>query len=432
MFAFLAVLVLFETFGRAHLSAGVQYLFTVSAALVLARYLADYLAQSAVKLRDEMLGLGSERTHVDPHGYPAEEFRDMALKINAITADTRLHITRLQEERDKISFILDNVNEGFLLLDEMQNVLLINNSACAYLDCDKSVIGRHILHCTRDYAFLQPAETAQKSGENQILDIKRDDRILETEFTIVGGTLSFGGGLIITMEDVTERRQAANMRRDFFANASHELKTPITSIKGSAELLASGVLLGEGQEKELLGRIELEAVRLTALIEDIIRINRLESGAVNGEREHIALSDFVKDCVDELQPLIAQNSLVVALDLQAVCVVANRKNLYEIVSNLVLNAVHYTPPSGKVDISLAVTDAEISFCIRNDGEPIPPLHQARVFERFYRIDRGRSKAIGGTGLGLSIVKHAVESLGGSIRLESREEIGILFVVTIPK
>jgi len=228
-----------------------------------------------------------------------------------------------------------------------------------------------------------------------------------------------------------ESRRAAFLRRDFFANASHELKTPVTAIKGSAELLCADVPLGEAQKRELLQRIEAEAERLHSLINDIIMINRLESGETAGEKEDINLAQLIQACVDELMTQIEQKQLRVDIEIEPIILCANRKNVYEMFSNLIVNAVNYTRPNGRVEIRLNANAQEIVFVIRNDAEPIPLGHQPRMFERFYRIDSGRSKVAGGTGLGLSIVKHAVESLGGTVRLESDERIGVLFTVAIP-
>ena len=228
-----------------------------------------------------------------------------------------------------------------------------------------------------------------------------------------------------------ESRETSLLRRDFFANASHELKTPVTAIKGSAELLCADVPLNEDQQKELLHRIEIEAERLHSLIDDILMINRLESGETAGEKENLNITQLIHSCIDELKTQIEQNELRLDISIESVTLRANRKNVYEMFSNLIVNAVNYTRQSGRVDIHLSSNFDEILFSIRNDGEPIPAGHQSRMFERFYRLDSGRSKAVGGTGLGLSIVKHAVESLGGTVQLESDEKIGVLFTVTIP-
>jgi len=229
-----------------------------------------------------------------------------------------------------------------------------------------------------------------------------------------------------------ESRETTLLRRDFFANASHELKTPVTAIKGSAELLCADIPLGEDQQKELLQRIGIEAERLNSLINDILMINRLENGDTAGEKEEVNITKIIRSCVDELKTQIDKNQLRLDVSIETVTLCANQKNVYEMFSNLIVNAVNYTRQNGRVEIHLSSNSDEVLFSIRNDGEPIPPGHQARMFERFYRLDSGRSKAVGGTGLGLSIVKHAVESLGGTVRLDSDERIGVMFTVTIPR
>ena len=227
-------------------------------------------------------------------------------------------------------------------------------------------------------------------------------------------------------------QSAANLRRDFFANASHELKTPITSIKGSAELLCAQVPLDDAQQKDLLTRIGIEADRLHRLIDDIIMINRLESGEIMGLKEEAELSAMVRDCIDAVRPIAENNGLHLNLNLAPATVFINRKNWNEIVSNLMINAINYARPGGTVDVHLAPKIREIILSIRNDAEPIRLEHQARVFERFYRVDRGRSKSVGGTGLGLAIVKHAADSIGATIVLESNEHIGVQLTVTLPR
>ena len=312
---FFAVLIVAATLGRTPLPIEVVYLLVAATALVSANRLAKHLSAPVERLRDELYGLDQKRNILDLHDHPHPELRDMALKINDLTA---------------------------------------------------------------------------------------------------------------------QKREAANLRRDFFANASHELKTPITSIKGSAELLCADIPLSDEQRRELLTRIGLEAERMHSLINDIIMISRLESGGVIGEREKIDLTQAVRDYCDELSALTEQNHLRLDLRLEPVTLRANRKNVYEVIGNLIINAVNYTPPGGQVEISLTSGAEEVTLTVRNDAEPIAPEHQRRIFERFYRIDQGRSKAAGGTGLGLSIVKHAVERLGGTIRLESNEDIGVLFMVCLPR
>jgi len=380
---------------------------------------------------NSLIGVKDGSVVLQPETYRFEELRDMAEKINLLAADVSVHIERLEKEKEKIAFILDNMREGFLLLDDKQTVLLINHSACHYLGCSKTVSGQNLVKATRYFVFLQAAKDAVTDRRNKSVDITVDGRIIETQFTFVDEQHGLGGALIIIMADVTEIRNAVKMRRDFFSNASHELKTPITSIKGSVELLCAGLPLDGAKRLELLERIGLETERMHSLIDDILMINRIESGEVRGQKEQIDLMAVVRECCDEIMPMAGQQNLSIQLDLEPAVLHANHKNICEMVGNLLINAVKYNTPGGSVDVSLKNTSKGIVFAVRNDGDPIPPKHHHRVFERFYRVDKGRSKTMGGTGLGLSIVKHVVDGLGGTIRLDSTEEQGTMLTITIP-
>ena len=403
--------------------------------LLAASFLTNRFSRSVtgpiVAMINSLIGVKDGSVVLQPETYRFEELRDMAEKINLLAADVSVHIERLEKEKEKIAFILDNMREGFLLLDDKQTVLLINHSACHYLGCSKTVSGQNLVKATRYFVFLQAAKDAVTDRRNKSVDITVDGRIIETQFTFVDEQHGLGGALIIIMADVTEIRNAVKMRRDFFSNASHELKTPITSIKGSVELLCAGLPLDGAKRLELLERIGLETERMHSLIDDILMINRIESGEVRGQKEQIDLMAVVRECCDEIMPMAGQQNLSIQLDLEPAVLHANHKNICEMVGNLLINAVKYNTPGGSVDVSLKNTSKGIVFAVRNDGDPIPPKHHHRVFERFYRVDKGRSKTMGGTGLGLSIVKHVVDGLGGTIRLDSTEEQGTMLTITIP-
>jgi len=404
-------------------------------ALILAVYITDRflrgLTKPIIEMNDSLIGVKEGGKLLNPKDYQYEELEDMATKINAISSNLAAYIEDIQQEREKLNYILDNVSEGFLLLDKKQTVLLINNSACEYLKCSKSVVGEHILLATRNYDFSHCTEKAIKEKNKLHLDVDFNGKVIDTVFTSVSEVSGFSAALIITMSDVTENRNAVKIRREFFSNASHELKTPITSIKGSAELLCSDISIPEKQKHELLERIGIESERMSMLINDIIMISRMESGELAGECENVEISQEINDCLNELKTIAEQENLSIGIDCDPVTVYANKKDIRELVSNLLVNAFKYNKQDGRVDISLKILNSEAVFKVRNDGEPIPPISQRRVFERFYRVDSGRSKAAGGTGLGLAIVKHVVDSLNGTVTLESNAENGTTFTVRLP-
>lgn len=384
-----------------------------------------------LEMNESLIGVKDGGTKLDPKAYRYWELEEMAVKINALSAHLSEYIASIQQEKDKLRFMLDNVNEGFLLLDEKQTVLLINDAACSYLGCTKSVIGERLPYAAREPALLRAAERALANGEREELDLKRGGRVFEILCSYVGKIGGMGAALIITLSDVTESRSAVRVRREFFSNASHELKTPITAIKGSAELLCSGLPLSETQKAELLSRIGLEAERMNLLISDILMISRMESGELSGEREDVELSALIAECIGELRPLAEREGLLFNTEISPLVLHADKKDLRALVSNLLVNAVKYNHEGGAVDVSLREEDGYARLRVHNDGESIPPEHQSRVFERFYRVDSGRSKAVGGTGLGLAIVKHAVDTLGGTVSLDSRPDTGTAFTVRLP-
>ncbi len=406
-------------------------LFALLLAVILTNRFLRNLTKPINEINDSLIGVKEGVKLLDPKAYKYEELVEMATKINAISSNLAAYINGIQQEKEKLNYILDNVSEGFLLLDEKLNVLLINNAACDYLHCGKTVIGDHILLATRNYDFFHYAENAIAEKKKLHLDVEFNDRVIDSVFTSVSEVSGFSAALIITMSDVTENRNAVKIRREFFSNASHELKTPITSIKGSAELLCSDFPITENQKFELLERIGLESERMSMLINDIIMISRMESGELAGECENVDISVEINDSLSELKTSIEQENLSINVDCESILIFANKKDIRELVSNLLVNAVKYNKQEGHVDVSLKKLGRDVIIKVHNDGEPIPPIHQRRVFERFYRVDSGRSKAAGGTGLGLAIVKHVVDSLNGTVSLESNSENGTTFTVRLP-
>ncbi|MDR1132097.1 MAG: hypothetical protein LBL15_06745, partial [Oscillospiraceae bacterium] len=384
-----------------------------------------------IAMNESLISVKEGGKRLNPRSYRYEELEDMAIKINALSAHLSEYIAAIQQEKDKLSFFLDNVGDGFILLDRKKNILLINAAACRYLGCSKAVLGEHILYATRELGFMNLTDKTAEDKRSESLDYTLAGRIIETVFTYAGEISGYGPAVIITMSDVTESRGAVRIRREFFSNASHELKTPITAIKGSAELLCSGLPLSEAQKKELLSRIGVESERMSLLINDIIMISRMESGELSGESEDVDVSEVVNESIGELRLPAEQARVAIRTELEPVVIHADKKDLRGLVSNLLVNAVKYNREGGAVDVSLTGREGQAVLRVHNDGEPIPPEHQGRVFERFYRVDSGRSKAAGGTGLGLAIVKHVVDSLGGSVSLTSSADTGTTFTVKLP-
>lgn len=401
-------------------------------AIYLAGKMSEKIASPILVMNESLSGVQDGTTRLDAESYPYDELKDMAVKINKLAEDVSNHIETIKQEKDKIEYILDRMKEGFMLLDSNSKIIIINKRACKYMSSDKSVVGKDLYHLTRNLQFISYATESFETGKNMRMDIEYEDKIIEVSFNPVErGNGDIENGLILIMTDVSAKRNAEKLRREFFANASHELKTPITSIKGSAELLCSDIPINEEQRMEMLKRIGVESERMTTLIEDILMINRLESGELSRESEFVDMEKIVKEDIDEMASMAEKAGVHINAATEEAVIFANPRDIHELMGNLIVNAIKYNEDGGSVDIVLKKQNDMIEFSVRNDGEVIPLNKQGRVFERFYRVDKGRSRNVGGTGLGLAIVKHVVDSLNGVITLESTEKTGTKFTVKLP-
>lgn len=232
-------------------------------------------------------------------------------------------------------------------------------------------------------------------------------------------------------EYLSQIEKEKQIRQEFFSNASHELKTPITSIQGYAEMLENGMVQNEEMRRDFAGRIKKEAVNMTGLINDILMISRLEAKDAEVVMSDVRISVLLGEIVDSLKPLAASSQVFMHVDCQPLCIQSNVKQMRELLTNLLTNAVKYNRPGGQVWVKIREQDGNMVIRVRDNGMGIPPESLDRIFERFYRVDKGRSRKQGGTGLGLSIVKHIVVFYHGTIQVDSKLDEGTEFVVTIP-
>jgi two-component system phosphate regulon sensor histidine kinase PhoR len=221
------------------------------------------------------------------------------------------------------------------------------------------------------------------------------------------------------------------IRQEFFSNASHELKTPITSVQGYAELLESGIIQEEGQKRDFLNRIKKEAANMNNLINDILMISRLETKDAEVLKTNVRLSIVLDDIIESIKPLAASHEVLIHMDCKPICIYANTQQMKELFGNLISNAVKYNKPGGEVWVKVREEDRNLIVQVKDNGVGIPKESLSRIFERFYRVDKGRSKKQGGTGLGLSIVKHIVNFYHGTISVRSELDKETEFTVKIP-
>jgi len=325
---------------------------------------------------------------------------------NQITAQ----MEELRRRRDEFEQITGNMQEGLVLLSSEGTILSINPTAKRLFEAQDDCAGKNILMIDRSSSMRAAVNDAldkgrgharaNRNGREYQLDLSR----IESDGTVIGA--------VVLAFDITERLNAEQLRREFSANVSHELKTPLQGIIGSAELLESGLAKPEDQPR-FIGRIRKEASRLVNLVEDIIRLSQLDEG-VELPAEDVDLLALAEEVVTILQPTAAQKAVTITVSGEGFRLTGIRRLLHESIYNLCDNAIKYNVPGGSVRIN--VEDHKLT--VSDTGIGIPAEHQARVFERFYRVDKSHSKASGGTGLGLSIVKHAVACHKAEIQLES--------------
>lgn len=332
----------------------------------------------------------------------------------------------LRLRKKQFSAITDNMSEGFLMVDYNMQVLSFNQSAVKYLFRGNKVNTElRLSEC--DSSVIKSVERAL-AGERTEMLIERDETFVEI---IASPVVSHGqviGGVIIAL-DVTEKQQRDSLRKEFSANVSHELKTPLTSITGFAELMRDGLVTGD-KIKEFSGDIYKEGHRLLSLVNDIIRLSKLDEGVSMPETEEVDLMSLAQDVQHELQVVADKKQVEITLCGEPVKIMGVRQILWEMLFNLCDNAIKYNKNGGKVTVTVGTLPDGASYIkVSDTGIGIPLSHQNRVFERFYRVDKSHSKEIGGTGLGLSIVKHAAAYHGAAVTLKSEVDVGTEITVT---
>ena len=377
--------------------------------VVVALVLSHKMAKSIVKPLNEL----DLENPTENDAY--EELTPILTKINKQHKQITQQMQELRQKSDEFQQITASMTEGLVLLDKKGIVLSINAAAKKLFCTDDSAIGRDFLTIDRSTDMSRAVE---KAFDGKRSEFREERNGSEYQF-MINRTESDGKtvGIVILCFDVTETAFAERNRKEFTANVSHELKTPLQSIIGSAELLENGLVKPE-DTKRFVGNIKSEATRLVSLINDIIRLSQLDEG---GEPaiESVDLYDVANEVVEVLSASAAKKQVKFHLKGEPCVMNGIRRYLYEIIYNLCDNAIRYNTDGGKVTVDLKNTDGNIILSVSDTGIGIPQEHQSRIFERFYRVDKSHSKETGGTGLGLSIVKHAVAYHGGTIRLDSK-------------
>lgn len=334
---------------------------------------------------------------------------------------------KLQQEKEKINILIANMSEGFVLFDLEKNVLMKNESALKLLQAN-DVINANVINFSRNEKFLEAIDKAIE-GKNNNVDLNINGREIQVLASPVFSNNVQNGAICIVM-DITEKKKAENMRREFTANVSHELKTPLTSISGYAEMIEFGMAKPE-DIKGFAHKICREAGRLVTLIGDILKLSQLDEPLPQNQVQKVDLSELVQECAEDLKINAQKHSVEIDAYGEKAVIMGNRSLLYELVYNLCDNAIRYNKSGGSVEIKVNETDNRVNLTVADTGIGIPKEHQDRIFERFYRVDKSRSKETGGTGLGLAIVKYIAEQHSGIISIESESGKGTKITVSFP-
>jgi two-component system phosphate regulon sensor histidine kinase PhoR len=370
------------------------------------------------------------------------ELGRLAVALDAMAADLRGRMHAIEGDRNKVLAILASMVEGVIAVDSEERVVHMNAVAGRLLRVSPaSAEGRRIWEVSRVIEVSEILEAARKrdrelSGEVRLAPVgsaATGGRLIELRASPLRGAGDETVGAVVVLHDVTELRRLEAVRRDFVANVSHELKTPLTAIRGLVETLLDDDEMDPGTRSSFLERMRDQAGRLSSLVSDLLTLARVESQEELAERVPVDLRDPLRQCAARFGPACERKRL--ELDLQLpdgpVEVLADEESLRQILDNLTDNAVKYTPAGGRVDLSLVTRGEHAQIEVRDTGIGIEPRDSERVFERFYRVDKARSREMGSTGLGLSIVKHLILALDGEVELESTPGAGSVFRVRLP-
>uniref|UniRef100_UPI00260CC026 sensor histidine kinase n=1 Tax=uncultured Flavonifractor sp. TaxID=1193534 RepID=UPI00260CC026 len=406
-------------------------------ALLLSRRTANRVVAPLSAVSQTLQGVldGTGRPGLDAY-QSDDELRPILRYIDKLVERLGGYIQSITDERDKVSLILDCMAEGLILLDEDGKVLAINRSARAIFGFPEGDEEDGALLLTRSRRLREAIRSSQDKHAPVVLEVDaltEEARSLRMFISPVSGRQYEGQavGTSILISDVTQLKKAEGIRSEFTANVSHELKTPLTSIKGFTDMLSGGMVASPEDQKRFITMIGVEVDRLIDLINDILKLSELESAAIDQSSEHCDALEVAEDTAALLTPAAREAGVSLAVSGLSAEVAVPQSRLKELLLNLMSNGIKYTESGGKVETTIHLQDNQAVITVADNGIGIPTEAQGRVFERFYRVDKGRARKNGGTGLGLAIVKHIVQLYGGTVTLESKVGKGSTFTVKLP-
>jgi two-component system phosphate regulon sensor histidine kinase PhoR len=363
----------------------------------------------------------------------AEEFGGLAGSINQLAESLEGTVATLAAERSRFETMLERLSDAVLALDDDDRITMVNRGALRLFGFERAPIGRTLLETVRLPVLAELVRRARTEGrvKAEVDWTSGRRRRLLARATRLGD----GGGTVLVIQDLTALRRLETMRRDFVANVSHELRTPVGVILANAETLLDGALEDPHAARGFAEALHRNAQRLASLLDDLLDISRLEAGQSHLKPERLDLSESVDLAVDSVLSKAERKEIRVLREIPPeTWIRADAKGLEQVIVNLIDNALKYVPEGSTVRVFTVPTDDEsrVRINVEDDGPGIDAQHRERIFERFYRIDPGRSRDMGGTGLGLSIVRHLVENMGGQVGVEPVTPRGARFWFTVPR
>lgn len=384
-----------------------------------------------VDIKNHLIEVGEGQYHEIMPVEKYNEVNDLVKEINKINHIISSQISSLKFEKKKTDYLINQMKQGICVIDENQNIIFIND----YL---KETYHFNIdININKDYRFLfreddiqEAIESAYSNQINKQIVIEKDHRYYSISIQISNDNWRNQLTVITIFTDITSIKQVEDLKKDFFVNASHELKSPLTSIIGSSELIKEGMVKDKNTMVDLAKRIYQESIRMSDLVMDMLKLSEIETQKDNLNKEIIPLNQLVNDVINSLSVIVKEKDILINKNISIDFYEFNPDNLYQLLKNIIENAVKYSSNNSQVWISMINYNDRLLIEVKDEGIGIPKEEKDRIFERFYRIDKARSRQSGGTGLGLSIVKHIVNNVNGHIEVESQVDLGTTLKITI--
>lgn len=417
-------------------SIGLFILFSLVLGVLLTLFTTKRIAKPIEEVMDVANDLSNNRYHNRYHGESYGEIAELGEVMNHLAESLEGQMYEIQQNEERINSLINHLVIGVMLLDEQRQIQILNPAMAVILDQDsEELIGKSYVEVTKSYGLTHMIEKAYQkrtSQNDEIYFYYPEDRILDANIVPITGKVKGELNLIVLLYDITEIRKLEKIRTDFVTNASHELRTPVTALKGFSETLLDGAMEDKEVLQQFLEIMYTESNRLDLLVNDILALSKLEQKQIPLEHERIHLQGIIQSSFQLVQKQAAEKNMGLILAATSpIYMYGDEGRLKQIFTNLLTNGISYTEAGGKIEVELEQQGNEVIISIKDNGMGIPEAELDRIFERFYRVDKARSRNSGGTGLGLSIVKYLVENLNGTIEVESKLGLGTTFIITLP-